>query len=399
MYVINYIYNKIPFLSKIVLQTQKQSFENYVKDNISFGYKVRENSQFQSELKFLKQKQNSNNDSIITLQAENNNINFNNDNNNYKNLHNNIQEKSFQTAKSLEFNENNKLLINLNNKNVKAKLNQKTDKNALISVEEFNKSKFKDFLSLFVESSENIQGNYQTYVSETLESFVELRNIDFIEALNKKPNKITKSTKYILNQLNETDEIITQKKTLILDLDETLIHSNWGKPTNKGQIINFKHSGEDYSFELFIRKWVPEFLKKMSEEFDIYIFTAGKKEYADIVIDIIDPENKYIKNRFYREDCIDIIDKAFIKDLRLFPNINLNKTIIVDNSMYAFKNQLSNGILINSYYGDENDNELLNLTSYIQNYLINADDVRKVIEDTFGFEKLMNEILNEKKIL
>jgi CTD small phosphatase-like protein 2 len=61
--------------------------------------------------------------------------------------------------------------------------------------------------------------------------------------------------------------------TLVLDLDETLIH----------YIESSVHSGENGHF--LIRPGAREFLNKMNEHYEIVIFTAAVQDYADWVID------------------------------------------------------------------------------------------------------------------
>jgi len=363
--VIKYLCREIPFLSKIIPFNEDNTSSNLLNSVREINYLNNAVTNYEEALLKINYENYSLNASTLTTQNEI--------------ISNNATIKLGKETKCLSsphIDENNKNILKFKNNN------------NLITLNDFNSHHFRSFSRTYVECSENVQGNYQNYVSKTLESMVELQKINYQEVLDKK-------IKYDLKKSSNS----SCKRTLILDLDETLVHSNWGEGTNNGQLKTFKHLDNEYSFELFIRPWVPEFLKKMNETFDIYIFTAGRREYANIVIDIIDPEHKLIKQRFYREDCIGVIDKAFIKDLRIFNNINLEKTLIVDNSMYAFQNQLSNGVLINSFYGDPSDSELLNLTSYIQNCIIDADaeDVRKLNNETFGFEQLLNEMINEKE--
>lgn len=73
--------------------------------------------------------------------------------------------------------------------------------------------------------------------------------------------------------------------TLVLDLDETLVHFN-AQPDGSG--------------EFFIRPHVNEFLAAVSRCFEVVIFTAATKEYADFIIDHIDP-GKLISHRLYRD--------------------------------------------------------------------------------------------------
>ena len=81
-----------------------------------------------------------------------------------------------------------------------------------------------------------------------------------------------------------------------------------------------------------------------------------------------------------------------IKDLRIIKDIDLEKTVLIHNNMYSFTTQLNNGILINSFYGDKNDVELLNVLSYLIQFILPADDVRKVNEEIFGFTRIIQQM-------
>ncbi len=203
--------------------------------------------------------------------------------------------------------------------------------------------------------------------------------MDFSDAVSKK--------KVILP---ETEK----KRTVILDLDETLIHSDFkGIYENHDHVISFNSDGETFSVPIFIRPCLKDFLEHISENFELVVFTASVKEYADAVLNYLDPENKYFKSRFYRDSCMNISNKLFLKDLRIF-NRSLEQLVIVDNSIYCFANQLSNGVLINSFYNDKNDNELSNVQSYLLNYLSEASDVRVTNEQVFNFSSILSELLD-----
>jgi CTD small phosphatase-like protein 2 len=66
------------------------------------------------------------------------------------------------------------------------------------------------------------------------------------------------------------------------------------------------------------------------------VFTASHKWYADVIIDYIDPEKKYIQHRLYRDHCIKTTDNVYVKDLRVFKNRDLKDLLIVDNAVYSF---------------------------------------------------------------
>ncbi len=231
----------------------------------------------------------------------------------------------------------------------------------------------------YVESAQNYQGNYHNYVYRTLKSLSPLKKQNFAKFL-------------------ETNSLILPgpeplRKTLILDLDETLIHADFDRIYNDyDEIVKFVYNCEEIQVGIFIRPGLFEFLQLASQKFEIFIFTASIKEYADAVLNFLDPEKKVFKLRFYRNDCINIKNRIFIKDLRIFTNRKLENLIIVDNSLYSFTNQISNGVLINSFYNDREDRELINLMSYL-NILHDSQDVRVTNESVFNFS-LFSESIN-----
>ena len=140
------------------------------------------------------------------------------------------------------------------------------------------------------------------------------------------------------------------------------------------------------------------FLKELSKDFTIGIFTASYKNYADAIIDYIDPNKNYIKFRLYRDNCIQF-NNISIKDLRILKGIDLKNVVLVDNSMYSFANQLNNGILINSFYFDKNDVDLFSVMNYLKCYVNNADDIREVNKEFFSFEEFLKQLTEERLII
>jgi len=129
----------------------------------------------------------------------------------------------------------------------------------------------------------------------------------------------------------------TKDYTLVLDLDETLIHFS----------INAQNEGH-----LFFRPYLFHFLNTVSEYYELIIFTAGLKEYAKIVLDLIENRmgKKIFDYRLYREHTEPNDEGIFIKDLSKIGR-NLQKIIIVDNTKENYELQNDNGIEIKSYYG------------------------------------------------
>jgi TFIIF-interacting CTD phosphatase-like protein len=135
----------------------------------------------------------------------------------------------------------------------------------------------------FVETSLNYQGNYQNYVTRVLKSLLPLQVVNFenlvkdrIEKIEKTENfeKIQKTTsplKMTLSQKMTPHEKTTppqNKKTLILDLDETLIHADFdGNWSQHDHTVYFHYEGHQVSVPIIIRPGVFQFLEKISEIF------------------------------------------------------------------------------------------------------------------------------------
>jgi TFIIF-interacting CTD phosphatase-like protein len=105
----------------------------------------------------------------------------------------------------------------------------------------------------------------------------------------------------------------TKKKyILVLDMDETLVHY-------------------DITTKTFAtRPFAKNFIRNMSKHWELVVFTAGLKDYADTILNELDPTG-YITRRFYRDSCT-YTEGVYIKDLKTVQkNVDLAKIVIVDN--------------------------------------------------------------------
>ena len=114
----------------------------------------------------------------------------------------------------------------------------------------------------------------------------------------------------------------TRHKTLIFDLDETLIHAEIVGPSETRDDRSFfimlsGTSGED-EHKVYVkqRPYMDSLLEHMAKLYEIAVFTAATQEYADKIIDYIDPQN-IVKHRLYRQHCIVRDDRYYVKDLRI----------------------------------------------------------------------------------
>ncbi|CAK84720.1 unnamed protein product (macronuclear) [Paramecium tetraurelia] len=176
-------------------------------------------------------------------------------------------------------------------------------------------------------------------------------------------------------------------KTIIFDMDETLIHCNEDE-NDKCQFkidIQFE-DGEIIEAGINIRNFAREIIQKLSDLCEVMIFTASQDVYANKVINILDPNNK-LSYRIFRESCISVGDNNLIKHLGVL-NRDLKNVVLIDNSSYSFAHHLENGIPILPYYYDDKDNQLIKLYRYLCQNILPADDVRPVILQHFKLDRL-----------
>ena len=184
-------------------------------------------------------------------------------------------------------------------------------------------------------------------LSEYFSSEISKENLKINKAFThiiKKNNKINYNNLIIIPYLPLKTSQNKNQYTLVLDLDETLIS------------FRINQGGKGI---LKLRPGLFNFLKKVKNKYELVIFTAGTKEYADPIIDIIEQKEKFFVKRLFRQHTI-YRDNIFIKDLTKLGR-DLSKIIIVDNMPQNFCLQKENGILISNYFGQDNGDNTLYL--------------------------------------
>lgn len=152
-------------------------------------------------------------------------------------------------------------------------------------------------------------------------------------------------------------------------------------------------NGQEVVASIRVRPFAREVLRAANNDYEVIVFTASHKCYADRVLDYLDPTGELIHHRLYREDCL-VIDGVHLKDLRVLADRELEDIVIVDNAVYSFAYQLHNGIPIISWYNDPNDKELYKLIAYLR-CLARTTDVRLLNQQTFKLETFYEDYLAE----
>ncbi|XP_062842321.1 carboxy-terminal domain RNA polymerase II polypeptide A small phosphatase 2 [Trichomycterus rosablanca] len=161
------------------------------------------------------------------------------------------------------------------------------------------------------------------------------------------------------------------KICVVIDLDETLVHSSFKPISNADFIVPVEIEGTSHQVYVLKRPHVDQFLQRMGEMFECVLFTASLAKYADPVTDLLDHCGVF-RTRLFRESCV-FHHGCYVKDLSRLGR-QLNRTLILDNSPASYIFHPDNAVPVLSWFDDLEDTELLNLLPVFEE-LSAADDV------------------------
>jgi len=176
---------------------------------------------------------------------------------------------------------------------------------------------------------------------------------------------ITICSPYIKNKL-------TKKFCLVLDLDGTLVE---------------RSSLYDFGSYFFVRPGVFNLFKELCEYYEINIFTASEKKFADFVIDKLDKDNKYISNRFYDYHCCESF-KRLDKIGR-----DLKKIVTIDDLEWFASYNKSNLIHISMWFSDIFDDELFYITNKLKLIALRSKYDKDI---TIGLKEINNNLKSKR---
>ena len=175
--------------------------------------------------------------------------------------------------------------------------------------------------------------------------------------------------------------------SLVLDLDETLVHCSIEPIPRPDLIFPVNFNGVEYQVHVRKRPHLEAFLEAVAKKFEVTVFTASQQVYAERLLNLLDPQRRLVKYRLYRDACLNL-DGNYLKDLSVLGR-DLAQTIIVDNSPHAFGFQVDNGVPIVSWFDDDEDTELLKLLAFLET-IDGAPDVRPHVRKAFGVQELID---------
>mmetsp|Transcript_6436 Transcript_6436/g.14860 ORF Transcript_6436/g.14860 Transcript_6436/m.14860 type:complete len:270 (+) Transcript_6436:178-987(+) len=172
-----------------------------------------------------------------------------------------------------------------------------------------------------------------------------------------------------------------RQHTLVLDLDETLVHSSFKPVADVDFVVPVEIDGMYHNVYVLKRPGVDEFMKRMGQVFEVVVFTASLGKYANPVLDLLDI-HKSVHSRLFREACVNY-EGNLVKDLSKLGR-DIKSTIIVDNSPTSYMLQPKNAVPIRSWFDDPTDRELDLLQPQLDKIAM-VDDVLpalKVLQET-----------------
>ncbi|XP_030379096.1 CTD nuclear envelope phosphatase 1 [Scaptodrosophila lebanonensis] len=189
---------------------------------------------------------------------------------------------------------------------------------------------------------------------------------------------------------------MVKRKTLVLDMDETLITTVLDRNDTGMEPLpeipydySFYLEDYDYTFYVYKRPYVDLFLEKVSKWYDVTIYTAASQGYAEPVLDFLDAGRGILRKRLYRQHCIDVMGLRG-KYVSL-ANSDLANVLLVDNSDVECSFNAGNSVRIRSFRVGRQDEALLNLLPFLD-ALRFTSDVRTVLERCTRYDCLTTAI-------
>lgn len=188
-------------------------------------------------------------------------------------------------------------------------------------------------------------------------------------------NKVTAGTLDFESLLPPLQARLKGRKCLVLDLDETLIHSSFKVLNQADFTIPLNIRGQYHDAYVVKRPGIDQFLKRMGELFEVVIFSEKASSYVNPIIDQLDIF-QVVNHRLFRESCHwdyyqsepdddDDDDGLYFKDLSRLGR-DLTSIIMLDNSPTSYRFHPQHAVPISSWFSDAHDNELLEIIPVLE---------------------------------
>ena len=188
---------------------------------------------------------------------------------------------------------------------------------------------------------------------------------------------------YLMQSIGR-NRLTLSNKTLLLDLDDTLIHTVPG--LSKAMI---QHRGQPFISNtnrvvFYPRPGLFPFLLDVRPNYELIICTASNKVYAQDILQTIDPDNQYFDGLICKEDLPVYKYKRIVKDTRMVDRLPENIMVIDNEVSYWARECLPNIIPIKDFEGEKEDDIFDSLAKLLNKHQ-HDEDARDFIKNMFDF--------------
>ena len=246
-------------------------------------------------------------------------------------------------------------------------------------------SQLKEFISPSNIKIRNSNNNIskKSAISNLISSLKKNENLKVeLNKLNQIENKIKEQIKIQIQLEEQEKEIIPilplmdtkkYKFTIAIELDETLVH----------------YCEEEDNYYAKVRFGSENFLKNLSNFFEIIVVSTSGKEYSNIIIDNLNKDNKcFVEHRLFIEDFNEKQDLSKI-------NRDLSKTIFVCHDYDFINAPKENIIVLKEFLGEEEDREIVKLYHELKEFINSYNNIK---EDNFDIRNVIPEIIERINI-
>ena len=167
-----------------------------------------------------------------------------------------------------------------------------------------------------------------------------------------------------------------EKKLLVLDLDETLIHSSEKRLADGESFLI-------HNFFVYKRPYLDWFMSEMLNTFEVAIWSAAGHDYVHSVICHLFQRDS-LKFVWTSQNCtlsknVNTGEYDIIKNLRKLKNRGypLESIVVIDDSSAKHRRNYGNLVTVKEFLGDQNDNDLQLLAAYLKQ-LAKVPNIRNV---------------------
>lgn len=172
---------------------------------------------------------------------------------------------------------------------------------------------------------------------------------------------------------------MSDKKLLVLDLDETLIYSTEA-PLGTGQ--SYFRVGPFFTHK---RPFLDEFIKTVNNHFDLAVWSSGSELYVKEVVENIFPKEIQLVFEWSFDRCSQWFDGdhegiVYKKKLSKIKTHSIENILIIEDTPENCMDNYGNAIYVNHFRGDQSDTELKLLSIFLPRFekINNVREIDKI---------------------